>query len=843
MGKKVLIVGGVAGGASTAARLRRLDENAEIIMFEKDEYISFANCGLPYYIGGVIEERDNLLLQTPQAMKDRFNVDVRVFSEVVKVDPEAKKVTVNSKEKGVYEESFDYLVLAPGASPVKPPIKGIESKKVFSLRNIPDTDALKAQVDKYTKAKTISIGGEYTENLGQSSSATAIVIGGGFIGIETAENMIERGLKVILVEAVPHILAPFDSEIAMVAEAEMESMGVELHLGDGVSEFIEEGDRISVKLASGKVVTGDFVVSAIGVKPETGFLKDSGIVLGPRGHIVVDDHMRTNFENIYAAGDATEIVDFITGNKTAIPLAGPANRQARIIADNISGIDRKYLGAMGTSILKVFERTAAATGMNMRNAARAGINAKSITIHPNNHASYYPGATQMTIKLVYTENRKVLGAQAIGYEGVDKVIDVVATLIKFGGTIDDLAELELAYAPPFLSAKSPANMLGFAAQNALDGLVENITYEEFKEQFDPATMLLLDVREQIEVENGKLEGSVNISVNKLRERMAELPKDKLIVIYCQVGIRGYIASRILNQNGYKTKNLIGGYNLVKQSSFKPSESKEKAGGGDKGHNVNKVSGMQPEKEIVSEAKVLDARGLCCPGPLMRVKAAVDEMQPGQVLKVLASDAGFYEDIRSWCDRTNSELLDRSKKAGVITAMIRKGSGSQLVMADTSCQTVKDNKTIVVFSGDLDKALASFIIANGAAAMGKKVTMFFTFWGLNILRKPENVPVKKGFMDSMFGAMMPKGPDKLKLSKMNMMGMGTAMMRKVMKDKNVSSLAELVQSAIDSGIELVACQMSMDVMGLKKEELLDGVKLGGVGYMLGEAEDSNVNLFI
>lgn len=838
MSKKVLIVGGVAGGASTAARLRRLDENAEIIMFEKDEYISFANCGLPYYIGGVIEERDNLLLQTPQAMKERFNVDVRVFSEVVKVDPAAKKVTVNSRDKGVYEESFDYLVLAPGASPVKPPIKGIDSKKVFSLRNIPDTDALKAQVDRYTKAKTA----EYTEYVGHRLNATAIVIGGGFIGIETAENMVERGLNVILVEAVPHILAPFDSEIAMVAEAEMESMGVELHLGDGVSEFIEEGDRISVKLASGTVVTGDLVVSAIGVKPETAFLKDSGIVLGPRGHIVVDDHMRTNYENIYAAGDATEIVDYITGNKTAVPLAGPANRQARIIADNISGIDRKYLGAMGTSILKVFERTAAATGMNMRNAARAGINAKAVFIHPNNHASYYPGATQMTIKLVYTEDRRVLGAQAIGYEGVDKVIDVVATLIKFGGTIDDLAELELAYAPPFLSAKSPANMLGFAAQNALDGLVENATVEEFKEQFDPATMLLLDVREPIEVENGKLEGSINISVNKLRERMKELPKDKLIWIYCQVGIRGYIAARILNQNGYKTKNVIGGYKLFKISSFMPSENNGKTNTGDKGQGEKAAGSRHSENESIAEAKVLDARGLCCPGPLMRVKASMDEIQSGQVLKVLASDAGFYEDIRSWCDRTNCELLDRSKKAGVITALIRKG-GSRLSLADTAFQPVKDNKTIVVFSGDLDKALASFIIANGAAAMDKKVTMFFTFWGLNILRKPENVPVKKSLIDSMFGVMMPKGPDKLKLSKMDMMGMGTAMMRKVMKDKNVSSLSELVQSAIDSGIELVACQMSMDVMGLKKEELLDGVKLGGVGYMLGEAEDSNVNLFI
>lgn len=875
MSKKVLIVGGVAGGASTATRLRRLDEAAEIIMFEKDEYISFANCGLPYYIGGIIQERDKLLLQTPQAIKDRFNVDVRVFSEVVKVDPIAKRVTVNSKDKGVYEESFDYLVLSPGAAPIKPPIKGIESKKIFSLRNVPDTDAIKAEVDKYTKATANSLEGEQQLSEKLNASATAIVIGGGFIGIETAENMIEKGLNVILVEAAPHILAPFDSEFAMVAEAEMESMGIELHLGDGVNEFIEEGDKISVKLASGKIITGDFVVSAIGVKPATDFLKDSGIVLGSKGHIVVDEHMRTNFENIYAAGDAAEIIDFITKGKTAIPLAGPANRQARIIAENISGMDRKYLGSIGTSIIKVFDKTAAATGMNLRNAKRAGIDAKAVYIHPNNHATYYPGATQMSIKLVYTEDKKVLGAQAVGYDGVDKVIDVIATVIKFGGTVDDLAELELAYAPPYLSAKSPANMLGFVAQNNIEGLVDNATIDEFNEQFDPKTMVLVDVREKIESENRNINGSINIPLNSIRKRMNEIPKDKLVWIYCAVGVRGYIAARILNQNGYKTKNLAGGFNLIKLASYRllknMDNNNQNKSSKDYSHenyiSISKDSNTTSNNDIAesknnavhnttesfTENKTLDARGLSCPGPLMKLKAAIDEMEAGQILKVLATDPGFYEDIKQWCKRTNCELLELSKESGVIIAVVRKSSmgNGNSISQSTNCGTAncgttatsKDHKNIVVFSGDLDKALAAFIIANGAASMGKKVTMFFTFWGLNILRKPERISVKKGFVDSMFGAMMPRGTNKLKLSKMNMLGMGTAMMKKVMKDKNISSMDDLVKAAIDSGIELIACQMSMDVMGIKQEELLDGVKFGGVGYMLGEAEDSDVNFFI
>ena len=813
---KTLIIGGVAAGASAAARLRRLDESMEIVVFEKGPYISFANCGLPYHIGEVIKERDQLILQTPQAMKDRFNLDVRVFSEVVKVNAERKLVTVHSKEKGFYDESFDYLVIAPGAKPVKPPIHGIDSSLIFSLRDINDMDKIKEKAEMNLKGE-------------------AIVIGGGFIGIETAENLHERGMKVSLVEAAPHILAPFDSEMSIQAEHELEEHGISLHINDAVCAFEEIDGRIQVELSSGKILKGDFVVSAIGVTPDTAFLKDSGISLGARGHILTDEYLRTNYPYIFAAGDAAEITDYMMGGKTAIPLAGPANRQGRIIADNIAGRNVVYKGVIGTSILKIFDLTASSTGMNERVAKMKGLQPKSIFIHPNNHAGYYPGATQLTIKLVFDENRKVLGAQALGYEGVDKFIDVIATVIKFGGTVDDLKELELAYAPPYSSGKSPVNMAGFVAENTLDGLVDNVTLDDYEKNFDPKTMLLVDVRDQVEVENGSLEGRIHIPLNSLRQRMGELPKDKTIYLYCQVGLRGYIGARILQQNGYKVKNITGGFKLYK--AMQPVEK-----------NLEHTLSDEPAASFAaSETVELDATGLCCPGPLMRVKSTVDQVNPGDTINITASDMGFYEDIKAWTRRTGNELLGVKKDKGLIKASIRKGLSAKEDNLTVSCNSNKtgnaENMTMVVFSGDLDKAIASFIIANGAAAMNKKVTLFFTFWGINILRKSAHAPVEKNFIEKMFGFMMPKGSKKLGLSKMNMGGIGPKMIRSIMEKKNVQSLEELIKAAMDSGVEIVACQMSMDLLGIKEEELLDGVKFGGVGYMLAESDESNATLFI
>ncbi len=820
MSKKVLIIGGVAGGATAATRLRRLDEDAEIIMFERDEYISFANCGLPYYIGGTIKDRKKLIVQTPEAIKARFNVDVRNNSEVLSIDPQNKKVTVNNKLKGTYEESYDYLILSPGGKAIKPDIPGINSDKIFSLRNIPDTDAIKAYVDK-------------------EGINSAVVIGGGFIGVEMAENLKDRGLTVTLVEAAPHIMAPFDPDMVVMAEKELVENGIELMLGEVVTAFEDVGSQVRLTFNSGTKITAYLVILAIGVTPNTAFLKDSGLEFGSRGHLIVNEKMETNLPGIYAVGDAIEVVDYVTGQKTAIALAGPANKQARIAADNVAGLHSTYKGTQGTSAIKVYGLTAASTGANEKTLQKANIPYQVIYDHPASHASYYPGAKPMSLKLIFGEEGRVLGAQVMGYDGVDKRIDVLAAAIRLKATVDDLAELELAYSPPYSSAKDPVNITGYIAQNVLSGKTHVITGKEL-EGYRSEDYLLIDVRTPEEFANGHLEGAQNIPLDSLRDRLNELDKNKTFLAYCKIGLRGYTAERILSQHGFKAMNITGGYKSTEMLNYKPQKPAPSEGGGSTNLPANKT--VAPDTPVACD-KDLDACGLSCPGPLLQVKACMDELNDGQILKVTASDPGFYEDIQAWCKRTYNELLDISKAAGNITALIRKTSQNEMTSQNMSGSPVKDNKTIIVFSGELDKAFAAFIIANGAASMGKKVTMFFTFWGLNILRKPEKVAVRKGFIDSMFGAMMPRGTKKLKISNMNMLGMGTAMMKKVMKDKKVSSLEELIKSGIDSGIEMVACQMSMDVMGIHLEELIDGVKVGGVGYMLGEAEDSNVNLFI
>lgn len=818
--KKIVIVGGVAGGASAAARLRRLDEQAEIIIFERDGYISFANCGLPYYIGETIEDRSRLILQTPEMMKDQLNLDVRIYSEVIQVDPQQKKVKVSSKERGVYEETFDYLILSPGAKPIKPNIPDIESSKVFTLRNIPDADRMKNYVD-------------------QQGTRSAVVIGGGFIGVEMAENLRERNLDVTLVQSAPHILAPFDDDMVTIAEKELQDHGVQLILGDGVQAFAEKESGIDVILNSGTRLHADLAILAIGVKPDCGFLQDSGLEFGPRGHLLVNEHMQTNIEGIYAVGDAIEVVDYVNQQKTAIPLAGPANKQGRIAADHICGLNRSYKGTQGTSIVKLFDMTGASTGNNERTLQRLQIPYQVVHVHPSSHASYYPGAMPMTLKLIFNHEGRVLGAQAFGYEGVDKRIDVIATVIRMNGTIYDLTEMELSYAPPYSSAKDPVNMAAFLAENVLTGKVTPFFVRDLDE-YNPDKTVLIDVRTDLEYQNGHIQGAINIPLQELRQRLNEIDQEKEIWVYCQVGVRGYYAARVLSQNGFKVKNLSGGYKSFLIGSFKSTPTLIQ-------QTMNEVAASSQEKrDNMSYDRSLDACGLCCPGPLMQVKASMDEMDEGQILKVKATDPGFYQDIQAWCKRTNHQLLDLSKENRQITARIEKQSVSLKITSPTVSMPAleaKDNKTIVVFSGELDRAIASFIIANGAASMGKKVTLFFTFWGLNILRKGQSVPTSKTFMDKMFSAMMPNGSKKLPLSRMNMLGFGPKMIRKVMQDKNVATLEQLIDSAIEQGVELVACQMSMDVMGIKQEELLDGVKIGGVGYYLGEAEDSNVNLFI
>ena len=809
--KKVLIVGGVAGGASTATRLRRLDENLEIVIFEKGEYVSFANCGLPYYIGDIIQNRESLLVQTPESLKARFNLDVRVNSEVVGINGKDKKVKVKTKNGEEYEEIFDFLVLALGAKPIFPAIKGIENKKIFTLRNINDMDKIKAEIKNYNVKK-------------------ATVVGGGYVGIETAENLKHLGIDTTLIEAAPYILAPFDSEISNILEYELVNNGINLMISEKVVEFQEDGNEIIIKLESGKIVTTDMLILSIGVSPDTKFLQNSGINLGEKGHILVNEKLETNIDGIYALGDSIIVKNYITNQDVAIPLAGPANRQGRIVAGNIVGRNEKYKGSLGTAIIKIFELTGASTGLNERSLKQLNIPYEKVYLHPNNHAAYYPGTTAISIKALYNkENRQILGAQAVGISGVDKFIDVIAISIKFKATIDDLTELELAYAPPFLSAKSPANMLGFIGQNIEDNLLEQVFMKDL-ENYNEKETIILDVREKLELISGKLNDSINIPLSELRKRYTELPKDKEIWTYCAVGLRGYIASRFLTQKGYKVKNLAGGIKIEEKELIKTQEetfsNKENSD-----YNVDK------------EDEYLDLSGLSCPGPLVKIKEKIDKLQESEKLKVKVSDPGFYNDIQAWSKVTKNSLLSLDKKDGLTYATLQKGQASKVVVKEQENVIIEDNSnmTMVVFSGDLDKAIAAFIIANGALIMGKKVTMFFTFWGLSILKK-KNL-AKKSFIEKMFAMMLPKNSQDLPVSKMNFFGIGAKMIRSVMKKKNIMSLEELMKKAKDLGVNITACTMSMDVMGISKEELIDGINYGGVGQYLGETEKSNNNLFI
>ncbi|MGG1552319.1 FAD-dependent oxidoreductase [Paenibacillus ferrarius] len=539
MGKKVVIVGGVAGGASAAARLRRLDEEAQIILFERGEYISFANCGLPYYIGESIQDRSKLIVQTPEMMHKRFNIDVRIRSEVTQIDAANKKVKIHSRDKGMYEESFDALILSPGAKPVKPPIPGIQSSRIFTLRNILDTDRIKSFVD-------------------QQTTQSAVIIGGGFIGIEMAENLVERGLEVTVVEAAPHVLAPFDTDMVAFAEKELHEHGVKLALGSGVQSFHEDEKGVVVSLQNCEQLHADIAILAIGVQPDTAFLRDSGIALNPKGHILVDDQMRTNLDYVYAVGDAVEVTHYVHGQKTAIPLAGPANKQGRIAADHICGLPSIYKGSQGTSILKLFEMTCASTGLNERTLKGMQIPYHVIHVHPASHATYYPGSSPISLKLIFGTKGEILGAQAFGQDGVDKRIDVIATAMRLKGTVSDLAELELCYAPPFSSAKDPVNMAGFVAENVLLGKIAVWLADDIK-QYDHENTMLVDVRTPAEYEKGSIDRAINIPVDELRDRLHELDPKKEIWLFCQVGLRGYTASRILAQKGFKVKNLSGGY--------------------------------------------------------------------------------------------------------------------------------------------------------------------------------------------------------------------------------------------------------------------------------------------
>lgn len=788
---KIVIIGGGAAGASCAARLRRLNENAEIVIIEKTNEVSIANCGLPYYISGVINEREKILVSTPEKFKSWFNIDVLLNNEVLKINRDNKTVSLSTGK----EIHYDKLVLAQGASPVVPPFEGMNQDKTFVVRNLNDADKIKNYIQ-------------------QHNSKNAVVVGGGFIGLEMAENLVEMGLNTTLVELGNQILAPVDEEIAGVAQNEMRDNGVNLILSDGVKSFKDN----KIILTSDKEIEYDLVIMAIGVRPETTLAKESGLQVN-KG-ILVNEYMQTNDSDIYAAGDSVEIKDFVTCDNTLIPLAGPANRQGRIIADNICGFKSTYKNSQGTSVLKIFNLTAASVGNNEKQLKQKNISYWKTFVYGKSHAGYYPDSTQILYKLLFSNDGKILGAQAIGQEDVEKRIDVISSVMRNGGTVQELIDSELCYAPPYNSAKDGGvNIIGMSADNILKGFVKPAFFEDLEDAY------LIDVRADIAYKTKTIDKAVNIPIDQLRSRIGEIPTDKKVVLFCNTGYTSYCASRILLQKGYNNVySLMGGITLYNEIV------RNKEG---KVQNSIPVSVVAKSSDIIQ----IDACGLQCPGPIMKVSNALEQANEGEIFEVTSTDRGFKSDIGAWCESTGNTLVNLTQDKTKIIATISKGKN-----IENKVITNNNGQTIVVFSNDLDKALASFIIANGAKASGKDVTMFFTFWGLNILRK-SNVSVKKGIIDKMFGVMMPKGAEKLTLSKMNMGGIGSAMMKWVMRNKNVSTLTELIKQAQDSGIKFIACNMSMDVMGIKKEELIDGVEIGGVAKYISESSKANANLFI
>lgn len=817
---KYAIIGGVAGGATAAARLRRIDEQAEIILLEKGKYISYANCGLPYYIGGVIAEREKLLVQTPASFGKRFRIDVRVENEVIAIDPEKKTLTIRKADGKEYEETYDKLLLSPGANPVKPPLEGIDSEGIFTLRNVENTDRIKAYItDKQVKR--------------------AVVVGAGFIGLEMAENLHHAGVAVSVVEMGNQVMAPIDFSMAAPIHRHLIEKGVSLYLEEGVTCFRRTEEGITVFLKSGKTIPADMVLLSIGVRPATALAQQAGLELGETGGIRVDEHLETSVKDIYAVGDAIEYPHPLTGKPWLNYLANPANRQGRIVADNMAlGNTTSYEGAIGTSIAKVFDMTVASTGLAAKRLKQWGMEYQSSVTHSASHAGYYPDALPLTLKLTFhPKTGKLYGAQCIGYEGVDKRIDQIAGLIKHGGTVYDLMETEHTYAPPFSSAKDPIAIAGYVASNIISGAMPVISWRELAEKKDE--VMLIDTRTPEEFSFGTIPGAVNIPLDEMRDRLSEIPADKPVVLFCAVGLRGYLAQRILIGRGYRnTANLIGGYKTY-STAVAPIPAPTASS---PAQPAASAPSQSAQSGSAKEPLRVNACGLQCPGPIMQVKKAIDSIAPGERVEIVATDAGFARDASAWCATTGNKLIEKKEEKGRYTVLLEKGDEACVCPSSLPAAGGR-GKTLILFSDDLDKALATFVLANGAAVTGQKVSIFFTFWGLNVLKKIQKPRTEKDIFGKMFGMMLPSSSLRLKLSKMNMMGLGSRMMRFLMKRKGIDSLESLRSQALAQGVEFIACQMSMDMMGIRREELLDEVTIGGVATYMERADKANVNLFI
>jgi len=831
---KIVVVGGVAAGMSAAARARRLDEFAEIVVLERGHHVSFANCGLPYHIGEVITDRSRLLVQTPASLREQLDIDVRVGVEAVSIDRAAKSVRARDVDSGVeYDEPYDKLILTPGAEPVRPQLPGIDLPSIQVLRRIGDMDVIKATID--------GDGGRDRKG----GIAHAVVIGAGYIGLEMAENLHERGVRVEVVEMADQIMPPLDRELTTTVENYLRAHDIALHLRTAAAAFTERPDgRTRVELKDSTFIDTDLVIMAAGVRPNTGLAVAAGLELGPCGGIKVDRHMQTSDPDIYAAGDAVEVEHTVLPGTWLIPLAGPANRQGRVAAENVCGRDTVFESTQGTSIVKVFDMVAGGTGASEKQLVAAGVPFDAVQTHPHGHAGYYPGTAMMHVKVLFApDTGRILGAQIAGFDGVDKRLDVLATALRAGMTVYDLETLELSYAPPFGSAKDPVNMIGFVASNTLRGDLSLWHASDYPQATDGAR--IIDVRGPDEFSLWHLPGAENVPLETLRRQQAEWDRTTPIRLYCAVGFRSYLAYRVLVQRGFTdVKTLSGG-----MATFRAY------------HDVAPTE-IDAPVPVISYAETstvptgapaastgvlvdLDCTGLACPGPIMKLQDAVKALAPGDEILAHVSDSGFRLDAPAWAARNGHTILSLTPEGPGYAARIRKGApvGAATVALSGPASHLKDKKSFVVFSGELDKVLAAFILANGAVAMGDEVSMFFTFWGLNALKREDPPARARSVMDRMFGAMMPSGAERLKLSTLNMLGGGTKLMKKVMKDHQVPSLTELIASAQAGGVRLVGCTMTMDLLGIAPEDLIAGVELGGVATFLGEANESNGAFFI
>lgn len=810
---RIVIVGGVAGGASAAARARRLSETAEITIIERGPDVSFANCGLPYHIGGEIKDRSRLAVQTPESLQAMLNIKVSTRTEALAINRETKSLTIKDLQNGESSElNYDKLVLSPGASPLRPPLPGIDDNRIVTLRTLQDMDRIKVAAE----------GGPHV-----------LVIGAGFIGLEMAEQLVNIGKQVTLVELTPQVLPQMDAELTRLMEDELRANRIDLILGDGIKAFQSAGGQLQAELDSGRKILTDLVILSIGVRPETSLAREAGLDLGKRGHIVVNEFQQSSDPDIYAAGDAAETSDPILDTRTAIPLGGPANRQGRVVADHIlrPDIARPYPGSLGTAIVRAFDTSAGVTGWTEERLKAEAVDFGTTTVTDFNHAGYYPGAVHVTVKILWdVKDGRLLGGQVTGALGVDKRLDVLATAIRGRLTIEDLCHLEMAYAPPFGSAKDPINIAGFNATNIQDGLFSP-TYG-----FPADGTQIVDARPALMAEAKPMPGAINIPLPELREGMEELDRNKPVVTVCALGKSSYFAARILSQNGFEVKSLVGGTKLHSSTAQPASMVSDQTTG-----SSPVLSAARSSTQVALQ---LDATGLACPGPIMKVKDALLDLSPGQVLEVAASDTGFATDLPAFCKAQGLEFLDVKKQAGIITGRLRKSADPSQTNEAVCSTTSNQGASLVIFSQEMDKVLAGLVIANGAAAMGGPVTIFFTFWGINALRKDSAPAIQgKSFMSKMFGWMLPRGLNQLPLSNMHMMGMGTTMMKQRMASKGLPNVQGLLADAKQNNVRLVVCSMSMEAMGICLEELIDGVEVGGVADFLGSSAEASTNLFI